>query len=79
LAWENHGQGGSEMAKINVITDAQGNLLGAVRTGPFKTSNGKHLEFRPHPHYKHHIADVDDKLPHGPASELGKFLRAQVK
>jgi hypothetical protein len=67
------------MAKLSVITDAKGNLLGAVRTEPFKTSNGKNLQFHPHPNYKHHVMDVDDKLLKGPASELGTFLRAQVK
>jgi len=67
------------MAKLSVISDAKGNLLGAVRTGPFKTNDGKNLEYHPHPDYKHHAVDVDDKLLKGPASELGKFLRATVK
>jgi hypothetical protein len=67
------------MAQLSVISDAKGNLLGAVRTGSFKTSNGKSLEYRPHPDYRHHVIDVDDKLLKGPASELGKLLRAAVK
>lgn len=65
------------MAKLTVITDASGKLVGAVRTEPFKTSDGKQLEFRPHPDYKHHIVEVDEKLLKGPASELGKALRAK--
>jgi hypothetical protein len=65
------------MAKLTVITDKNGKLMGAVRSEPFKTSDGKHLEFRPHPDYKHHIVEVDEKLLKGPASELGKVLRAK--
>ncbi len=67
------------MAKLNVITDANGKLVGAVRADSFKTSDGKTLEFRPHPQHKHRVMDVDDKLIKGPASELGNYLRAQVK
>ena len=67
------------MAKLSVITDVNGNLLGAVRTEPFKTSSGASLEFRPNPNYKHHVMDVDDQLLRGPASELGRVLRAKVK
>lgn len=65
------------MAKLTVITDASGKLMGAVRTEPIKTSDGKELSFRPHPDYKHHIVEVDDKLLKGPASEISKVLRAK--
>jgi hypothetical protein len=67
------------MAKLNVITDAKGNLMGAVRADSFKTGDGKSLEFRPHPDFKHRVIEVDDKLLKGPASELGKHLRANAK
>ena len=67
------------MAKLSVITDAKGTLLGAVRADAFKTDDGKSLEYRPHPDFKHHIVDVDEKLLKGPAGELGKHLRASVK
>jgi hypothetical protein len=67
------------MAKFSVITDEKGNLLGAVRAEQFKTTDGKHLEFHPHPKYKHHTMEVDDKVLKGPASALGKILRAKAK
>lgn len=67
------------MAKLSVITDAEGNLLGAVRTEPIRTSDGQILQFHPNPKFKHQLMDVDDKLLNAPASELGKFLRAQAK
>lgn len=66
------------MAKISVITDSNGKLLAAVRAEPFKTSDGKTLEFRPHPDHKHKVVDVDEKLLKGPASEFGKLLRAKA-
>jgi hypothetical protein len=74
-----HGQEDSKMGNLSVITDANGKLLGAVRTEPFKTKNGKNLEFRPHPDYKHRAMEVDEKLLKGPASELGTFLRSKMK
>jgi hypothetical protein len=40
-----------------------------------KTGDGKSLEFRAHPNYKHHVMEVDEKLLKGPAKELGKHLR----
>jgi hypothetical protein len=67
------------MAKLSVITDAKGNLLGAVRADTFKTSDGKSLEYRAHPNYKHHVIEVDEKLLKGPARELGKHLRENLK
>jgi hypothetical protein len=67
------------MAKFNVITDEKGNMLAAVRAEQFKTTDGKHLEFHPHPKYKHHVTEVADHLLKGPASELGKALRAKAK
>jgi hypothetical protein len=67
------------MAKISVITDAKGNLLGAVRADSFKTGDGKTLEYRAHPDYKHRVMDVDEKLLKGPAKELGKHLRENLK
>jgi hypothetical protein len=66
------------MAKLNVITDASGKLVAAVRAEAFKTTEGKNLEFRPHPDYKHHVVEVDDNVLKGPASELGKMLRAKA-
>jgi hypothetical protein len=66
------------MAKLNVITDSNGKLVGAVRAEPFKTKEGKNLEFRPHPDYKHHVIEVEDHVLKGPASELGKMLRAKA-
>jgi hypothetical protein len=66
------------MAKLSVITDEKGNVLGAVRAEPFQTSDGRSLVFRPNPKLLHHLIDVDDKLLGGPASELGKYLRANV-
>ncbi len=47
------------MAKLSVITDAKGNLLGAVRADSFKTGDGTSLEYRAHPNYKHHLLDVE--------------------
>jgi hypothetical protein len=66
------------MAKLSVITDASGKLVAAVRADAFKTKNGKTLGFRPHPDYKHHVVEVDDHVLKGPASELGKMLRAKA-
>jgi hypothetical protein len=66
------------MAKLSVITDASGKLLAAVRADAFKTKDGKNLEFRPHPDYKHHLVEVDDQVLKGPASELGKMLRVKA-
>ncbi|HEY7351571.1 MAG TPA: hypothetical protein VH596_02275 [Terriglobales bacterium] len=66
------------MAKLSVITDANGKLVAAVRAEAFKTKDGKNLEFRPHPDYKHHVVEVDDHVLKGPASELGKMLRAKA-
>jgi hypothetical protein len=66
------------MAKLSVITDAKGNLLGAVRADTFKTGDGT-LEYRAHPNYKHHVMDVDEKLLNGSAKELGKHLRENLK
>ncbi|HZQ20168.1 MAG TPA: hypothetical protein VFA90_15725 [Terriglobales bacterium] len=66
------------MAKLNVITDASGKLVAAVRAEPVKTKDGKNLEFRPHPDYKHHVIEVDESILKGPASELGKMLRAKA-
>jgi hypothetical protein len=67
------------MAKLNMITDADGKLLGAVRAESFKTKDGKNLEFHPHPNFQHRMMDVDDKLLKGPASELGTYLRSNMK
>ena len=66
------------MAKISVITDKNGKLVAAVRAEAFKTKEGKNLEFRPHPDYNHKTVEVDDKALKGPASELGKMLRAKA-
>lgn len=67
------------MAKLSVITDANGKLLGAVRSEPVKTQDGRMLQFQPHPNHKHHEVEVDEKLLRGPAAELGKFLRSAAK
>lgn len=67
------------MAKLSVITDAKGNLLGAVRADAFKTKDGQNLEYRPHPDFKHHVVDVDEKLLNGPTRDLGNYLRTSMK
>ncbi len=78
MALELHGHEEQKMAKLSVITDAKGNLLGAVRADSFKTGDGA-LEYRAHPNYKHHVMEVDEKLMKGPAKELGKHLRENLK
>ena len=66
------------MTKLTVITDASGKLLGAARTEPFKTASGKTVQFVPHPAHKHREIEVDEKLLHGPAKDLGKHLREKL-
>jgi hypothetical protein len=67
------------MTRMTVITDATGKLLGAVRSETIKTQDGRALQFRPHPSHKHRELEVDEKLLHGPAGDLGKYLRAHMK
>jgi hypothetical protein len=67
-----------EMAKLVVITDMQGKLLGAVRSEPYRTSNGKVIRFVPHPRHKHYPLEVDERVLQLSANELGKFLRARL-
>jgi hypothetical protein len=67
------------MAKLSVIADKNGKLLGAVRSGPAKTKDGRTLQFRPHPEHKHVEMEVDDRLLRGPAAELGRFIREKLK
>lgn len=67
------------MAKLNVISDANGKLLAAVRSGPVKTSDGNTLQFIPHPAHKHTEVEVDDRLLSGPATEVGRAIREKLK
>jgi len=67
------------MAKLSVITDANGKLLGAVRSDAIKMKDGRTLQFQPHPGHKHQEVEVEEKLLHGPAADLGKFLRSATK
>lgn len=67
------------MAKIVVITDTNGRLLGAVRSEPFRTSDGKLLRFVAHPRHKHYPMEVDARTLCLPASEVGKFLRDKLR
>jgi hypothetical protein len=67
------------MTKFSVITDQHGKVMGAVRTEPFKTSDGKQVQFRPNAKYGHHEIDVDDRLLKQPASEVGKAIHAHMK
>lgn len=67
------------MAKLSVITDKHGKLLGAVHSGSMKTKDGRTLQHRPHPDHKHVEIEVADQLLRGPAADLGRFLREKVK
>jgi hypothetical protein len=67
------------MAKLNVITDGNGKLLAAVRSGPVKTSDGKTVQFVPHPNHKHQEMEVDDRFLSGPATEVGRVIRERLK
>jgi hypothetical protein len=67
------------MTKLSVITDASGKLLGAVRSEPFKSGDGKTLQFVPHPGHRHREIEVDDRFLRGSAKELGTHLREKLK
>ena len=67
------------MAKIGVIADPKGRLLGAVRAEPFRTSSGKLLRFVAHPRHKHYPMEVDSAVLRMPAGEMGKYLRDRLR
>lgn len=69
------------MAKIIVITDTQGNILGSVRSDPIE-ADGVMVQFQPVPdsRVEYHELDVSDSFLDGPVerlhAECGQRLRA---
>jgi hypothetical protein len=59
------------------IMDADGKLLGTVRTDLVQSGNTA-IQFRPHPRHRYQEVDVTDELLRKPAEELHRGVKAKL-
>ncbi len=67
------------MAKITIITDKSGKLLGAVRSDPIKVGD-RTLQFHRHPlgNHLYHEIEVEDALLRGPVERFCEELERRA-
>jgi hypothetical protein len=65
--------------KITIITDTNGNFLGAVRTDAIQDGkNTLHFHPLPHPSHTHYAVEVDEEMMRKPVDEVREMLCSKI-